>query len=52
MADLEFPVLFLGNDTFGVTFDPKLRITFTIEKGRATKVTLLQGGATFSGARK
>ena len=47
-----FPMLFLGNDTFGVTFDPKLRITFTVENGRATRVTLLQGGATFSGARK
>jgi hypothetical protein len=28
-----------------------LRFTFTIEAGKATKVTLLQGGATIDGPR-
>jgi D-alanyl-D-alanine carboxypeptidase len=46
------PMRFLGDDTFGMDFDPTLRLTFTVEHGRATKVTLLQGGATFQGARK
>ncbi|MFI5230838.1 MAG: serine hydrolase domain-containing protein, partial [Gemmatimonadales bacterium] len=46
------PIRYLGNDTFGVDFDPKLRITFSVENGRATKLTLLQNGATFLGSRK
>lgn len=36
---------------FGVAFDPELRFTFTLEAGKATKVTLLQGGATVEGPR-
>ena len=42
---------YLGNYTFGVAFDPALRFTFTIDAGKATKVTLLQGGATIEGPR-
>jgi hypothetical protein len=36
---------------FGVAFDPALRLTFTMDAGKATKVTLLQGGASFDGFR-
>jgi CubicO group peptidase (beta-lactamase class C family) len=44
-------IRYLGNYAFGVAFDPALRFTFTIEAGKATKVTLLQGGATVEGPR-
>lgn len=46
------PLLILGNNTFGVGFDPNLRFIFTMDGARATKVTLLQGGQSFSGPRK
>jgi len=36
---------------FGVAFDPALRFTFTMDAGKATKVTLLQGGGTVEGPR-
>lgn len=42
---------YLGNYQFGVAFDPALRFTFTMDAGKATKVTLLQGGATIEGPR-
>ena len=42
---------YLGNYTFGVAFDPALRFTFAVDAGKATKVTLLQGGATIEGPR-
>jgi CubicO group peptidase (beta-lactamase class C family) len=42
---------YLGNYQFGVAFDPALRFTFTMDGGKATKVTLLQGGATVEGPR-
>lgn len=42
----------LGNHTFGVTFDPAIRITFTVENGKSTKVTLLQNGRASEGTRK
>ena len=44
-------IRYLGNYAFGVAFDPALRFTFTIDAGKATKVTLLQGGATIEGPR-
>ena len=44
-------IRYLGNYEFGVAFDPALRFTFTIEAGKATKVTLLQGGAKMEGPR-
>jgi CubicO group peptidase (beta-lactamase class C family) len=46
------PILRIGDNTFGVTFDPNLRLIFTVDGARATKVTLLQGGQTFVGPRK
>ena len=42
-------IRYLGNYVFGVAFDPALRFTFTIDAGKATKVTLLQGGASDRG---
>lgn len=44
-------IRYLGNYAFGVAFDPELRFTFTIDGGKATKVTLLQGGARIEGPR-
>ena len=29
-----FPILYFGSDTFGVTFDPNLRLTFTMQTAR------------------
>jgi hypothetical protein len=46
------PVIPYGNNTFGVEFDPNLRIVFTMSGDKATKVTLNQGGGSFSGDRK
>lgn len=46
------PILYLGNDTFGVGFDRALRFTFTMDGGRATKLTLVQGGERTEGPRK
>ena len=46
------PLLYLGNDTFGVGFDRALRIIFTMAGPRATKLTLVQGGGRFDGPRK
>ena len=45
-------LLHYGNHTFGAAFDPSLRVIFTIEGGRATKMTLLQGGERVEGPRK
>ncbi len=42
---------YLGNYAFGIAADPALRFTFTIVAGKATKVTLLQGGNTIEGPR-
>lgn len=44
-------VRYLGNYVFGAAFDPALRFTFTVSEGKATKVSLLQGGITIEGAR-
>lgn len=44
-------IRYLGNYAFGVAFDPALRFTFTMDAGRATRLTLLQGGAQIEGAR-
>jgi CubicO group peptidase (beta-lactamase class C family) len=46
-----FELRYLGNYSFGVAFDPAVRVSFTIESGKATKVTLLQGGMTIEGLR-
>jgi D-alanyl-D-alanine carboxypeptidase len=44
-------IRYLGNYQFGVAFDPALRFTFAMDAGKATRVTLLQGGATIEGPR-
>jgi len=41
-----------GNHTFGSEFDRSVRITFTIENGRATKLRLRQGGGEIEGPRR
>ena len=46
------PVIPYGSHTFGVGFDPNLRLVFTMTADRATKVTLQQGGQTVTGERK
>jgi D-alanyl-D-alanine carboxypeptidase len=45
-------MIYLGNHTFGADFDKALRIVFTVENGRSIKMTLMQGGQSFDGARK
>ena len=44
-------IRYLGNYEFGVAFDPAVRFTFTMDAGKATKVTLLQGGVKIEGPR-
>ena len=44
-------IQYRGNYEFGVGFDPALRFTFTMEAGKASKVTLLQGGIKIEGPR-
>jgi D-alanyl-D-alanine carboxypeptidase len=46
------PLLHYGNHTFGASFDPSLRLIFTIDGGRATGLTLRQRGQEFQGQRK
>ena len=46
------PLLHYGDHTFGATFDPTVRLIFTVEGGRATKMTLQQGGRRIEGSRK
>ena len=41
-----------GNHTFGASFDPRVRIVFTVENGKATKMTLTQSGPSIEGLRK
>lgn len=43
------PLIAHGDHTFGADFDRTLKLTFTVEKGRATKLTLEQGGAVMQG---
>jgi ketosteroid isomerase-like protein len=46
------PLHYLGGNTFGVSFDPTVRMTFVLDHGRAAKVQLLQGGQTMEGPRR
>jgi D-alanyl-D-alanine carboxypeptidase len=46
------PIHYLGNGTFGVDFDPAVRLTFEPATGVATGFTLLQGGQTFHAVRR
>jgi CubicO group peptidase (beta-lactamase class C family) len=45
------PIRHLGNHTFGVSFDPAVRLVFTVEGDRAVKMTLVQGGRRIEGPR-
>jgi hypothetical protein len=45
-------LVYVGNDTFGVGFDPTARLTFVVEGERATKLRLVQGGQTLEGPRR
>ena len=47
-----FSLIHYGEHTFGANFDPTLRLVFSVEGGRTTKVTLMQGGGVFQGPRK
>lgn len=46
------PLRYQGDHVFVPDFDDSVRLTFDIEDGRATSVTLHQGGGTFTGRRK
>ena len=41
-----------GNHVFSADFDRTVRMTFVVENGRATKLTLRQGGAEMPGVRR
>ena len=45
------PLIPLGGDTFGVDFDPDVRVTFAVTGGKATGFTLKQGGKDFTATR-
>ncbi|MBA2291825.1 MAG: beta-lactamase family protein [Gemmatimonadales bacterium] len=45
-------LLWYGDNVFGASFDPTLRITFTVEGDRATSMTLVQQGSRFAARRK
>lgn len=45
------PLIYFGEHTFGASFDPSLRLIFTVAEERASKVTLVQGGGRFDGLR-
>lgn len=45
------PMIYLGDHTFGMAFDPSLRIRFTVDGDRATGLTLEQGGAVYPATR-
>ncbi len=46
------PLIHYGDHTFGAAFDPTLRLIFSVEQGRASRVVLVQGGGRFRGVRK
>jgi CubicO group peptidase (beta-lactamase class C family) len=48
----KMPIRYLGDDTFGVDFDPKLRMKFRVEGGRVLSGSLLQNGETMAMKRK
>ncbi len=47
-----FELIPYGNHTFGIPNVEEARIGFTVENGKATGVSLRQGGATFEGKRR
>ena len=46
-----FPIYYAGDLTFAAEIDPSIRIRFQLDHGRATSVTLEQGGASHAGPR-
>ncbi len=46
------PLLHYGDHTFGASFDPSVRLIFTVEGNRATRLALVQRGQRIEGARK
>ena len=46
------PLLYYGAHTFGASFDPTVRLIFSVEGDRATKMVLMQGGGRSEGLRK
>jgi D-alanyl-D-alanine carboxypeptidase len=48
----KFPLVYLGNMTFGATMDPSIRVTFISENGAIAKMRLAQGGGTMEGPRR
>jgi CubicO group peptidase (beta-lactamase class C family) len=46
-----FPIYYAGDLTFAAQMDPSLRIHFQLENGRATRVTVEQGGVSHAGPR-
>ena len=46
------PLRYLGRNTFGVSFDPTVRLTFVLDHGRAVKAQLFQGGQTMEGPKR
>jgi CubicO group peptidase (beta-lactamase class C family) len=46
------PLLHYGDHTFGASFDASVRLIFTLEGNRATKMALQQGGRRIEGPRK
>lgn len=48
----EAPLRYQGDHVFVPSFDDRVRLVFTVEDGRATSVTLHQGGGVFTGDRR
>jgi CubicO group peptidase (beta-lactamase class C family) len=46
------PLVYIGNDTFGVASEPSIRLTFIVEGDRATRLRFTQGGQTSEGPRR
>jgi D-alanyl-D-alanine carboxypeptidase len=48
----KFPLIHVGNLTFGAAFDPSLRLEFVKTNGKVTSVTLSQGGGAMQGRKR
>jgi CubicO group peptidase (beta-lactamase class C family) len=46
------PMIYAGNDTFGLVVDPTIRLVFVVEGDRATKLRFARGGTTMEGPRR
>jgi hypothetical protein len=46
------PLVYQGNDTFAVTLDPTMRLTFVRVGGTATAARLERIGVVYQGARR